>query len=160
MKLKTTAISTLLDDIDAEMTGEESFPITGELLTYKELRFLISQCKGMHPNFNCLDKAELVLKLKGSGRVVLGSLLVWNREMTANFGYFFNLPLEFHAWWEPDNTELGTEIIDIALPGVISKGLKTVDNIGPVIEGRDLLVMAGSPLSWTSYTPKIILSDI
>lgn len=154
MHMKTTKISTVLDSIDLEMTGKEYYPIFGDLLKPIDVYELMHQCKGLHPHFNCLEKAMLVREYKKHGKVILGSLLVWNTDMNANFGYFFNLPLEFHAWWQPDDSELG--IIDIALPGVIEAGNMTEDDKGPLIE-REPLILAGTPPAYTQYNARLIL---
>lgn len=165
MKLHTTAIATRFDD-QVEMTGEESFPIQGRYLVSEDAKKLMSQCKGLHPYFNCLEKAKLVKELKGYGEIVIGGLLVWNKKKTANFGYYFNLPFEFHAWWEPcpfdnekENYKLGTNIIDISLPGVIEKGMNTIDAMGALIEDRSPFILAGKPLDWTDYEPKYVMKE-
>ena len=88
MKMQTTKISTILDSFELEMTGEESFPIEGEWLNPVSLKILMKNCKGLHPHFDCLAKAMHVLKMKEYGKIILGSLLVWNKEKTANFGYY------------------------------------------------------------------------
>lgn len=146
MNMQTTKISTIFETFDATMTGEESYPVKGDRLKQSEADELLKKCKGLHPHFDCIKKAEIVRSFKGYGKVMLGSLLVWNHKMTANFGYYFNLPLEFHAWWQYES-----QIIDIALPGVIEKGLQTCDNMGALITGRKPFILAGRPVEWTTY---------
>jgi len=152
MKMHTTHISSVFQDKAEPMTGEEIYPVEGKLINQSEAMELISKCKGLHPHFNCLDKAILVREALGYGNVVVGSLLVWNERMDANFGYFWNPPLEFHAWWEPGHRGDHTQIIDIALPGVIQKALNTCDHIGPLVENREPFILAGKPFEWTTYT--------
>jgi len=154
--LVTTHFATAFDEV-VKMTGEESYPIIGNLIDHEKLKEILKKCAGLHQHFSCIQKAELVRDYLGHGQVVIGQLLVWNKEMTANFGYFYNLPLEFHAWWEPDNAIAGRVIVDISLPGVIEKGLKTKDHIGYLIEGREPFILNGRPLEWTAYEPRAIV---
>jgi hypothetical protein len=156
--------STFFDDKDAPaMTGTEEFPILGRYLPVGDIKKLIQSCKGLNPYWHCLQKAMLVRMALGYGDVMLGSLYVWNEKMDANYGYEFNLPLEFHAWWQPSANDLlrvvkirsmkDIPIIDLALPGVISRGTITIDDQGPILTGRTPAILNGSAPLWCDYVP-------
>lgn len=139
-----------LQDKDApKMTGTEQFPILGRYTTPNKINQMIKCCAGANPYWHCLPKAMIVRGIMTTGVVMIGSLYVWNDKMDANYGYEYNPPLEFHAWWQPRVDT--TQIIDIALPGVISRGLITLDNVGPIITGRKPAILNGPPPLWCEY---------
>ena len=45
-------------------------------------------------------------------------------------------------------------IIDLALPFVIEKGLNTKDEIGFFLMDREPFILAGKPPSWIKYEPR------
>ena len=51
----------------------------------------------------------------------------------------------------------GPFIIDMALPGVIQKGLTTFDSIGAFLVGREPVILAGTPEPWMMYKGVCIL---
>jgi len=108
---------------------------------------LLTSFSGLQRYWNCLEKAYRAQRLLGRGRVVLGSLLIASGDGQSEYGYYFNPPLEFHAW-----LDLGSGVIfDPALPGVIEKGLTTCDSVGPYIIDREPVILAGQPLDWMRY---------
>jgi hypothetical protein len=136
------------------MTGEEVYPIAGDGFLASSMvghtDILIEKCRGLNLYWNCLEKALIVREYIGNGFVILGSLYVHNEERSGNYGYEYNPPLEFHAWWQPE-LRSGSIIIDIALPGVILKGKSIVDEFGSILSGREPCILSGKPLDWMEY---------
>lgn len=148
-----TEFRSIHEDAHLKMTGNEMFPVIGgwpdALLLVPTL---MQKCKGLNPFWDCLQKAIIVEQhILNTGVVMLGSCHVYNDTMDATYGYDFNLPTEFHAWWQPD--EYSKFIIDIALPGVISKGMLVIDEQGPLITGRLPVILAGKAPNWVEYIP-------
>lgn len=143
---------------DGEMTGNEKYPVVGELIDGFDMAVLMVICKGMNPFWDCYPKARIVQEYMDSGYVVIGAMKVWNAMMTANYGYECNLPLEFHAWWQT-SLDPDSPIVDIALPGVIQKGIDTKDELGSIIVGRTPCILAGKPLDWMKYEAKFYLDS-
>jgi hypothetical protein len=144
-------------DKDAVMTGEERYPIisTVSLSTHTKkvmLLDMVKMCKGLNLYWNCLEKALIVRNYFRFGYVVLGSLYVYNENRSANYGYEYRPPFEFHAWWQDDLSQ-DSPIIDIALPGVILKGKSIVDEFGSILSGREPCILVGRPLDWMEYKP-------
>lgn len=154
--LKTTTMSHVTLDANEKMTGEEMFSMIGGIEDLDIAPF-IQACKGLNPYWNCLEKAIIVQKGMQSGHVVMGSLYVWNDKMNAQYGYAWNPPKEFHAWWQP-NLSKKAPIIDIALPGVIAKGSTIRDEQGLILTGREPVILAGYPPFWLEYDHKIIFT--
>ena len=164
-KRVSTRIIEIQED-DKLLTGEENFEIIGELKDDEEAKTIISEsikkCAGLKFSWNALEKAKIVNEVSG-WTVVLGELMIFSEGMTSAYGYYFNPPYEFHAW--NVNKRTG-KIIDISLPGVIYKGLDTVNYgiISSLISGknqteddrpylidRSLVILAGTPPDWTKY---------
>jgi hypothetical protein len=141
----TTAMSTIQSD-DVLLNGTERFPVLGNAITLIEYAKIMKASKGLRHNWNCLEKAEIVQSILKRGSIILGSLLVNSADMKSQFGYYFNPPLEFHAWVLTNDG-----IIDVSLPGVIEMGLTQSDEYGPFIIGREPVVLAGIPLDWMLY---------
>lgn len=150
------------------MTGRERYPIIGSTgatiglddgihtqedrnaLEYAVISML-PECAGLKACWDCLAKAQLVYRHMEStfgvgGRVMMGSMRIWNTSYTASYGYAFEPPREFHAWYQR-----GLMIIDIALPGVVIKGTNTIDDVGPIITGREPAILVGIPPKWAEY---------
>jgi hypothetical protein len=47
------------------MTGSESYPVTGGLVTDKEVRRVISQFSGLTRQWDCFEKATIARKVVG-----------------------------------------------------------------------------------------------
>lgn len=135
------------------MAGNERFDLIGKLLTNDNVRELMAQCRGLSYNWDCIAKARLVREMMGRGRVMVGSCYVISTDGRSAYGHDFRPPLEMHAWWQP-STQAFRQIVDIALPGLIDKGLRTRDNQGFFIVGRPRVVLAGAPPCWVRYTAR------
>ncbi len=150
-EIKTT-MSTLDDYLqdDAKMTGSEIFNIYNDdmsILRGNQLDEIVMGCKGLKSHWNCLEKAKIVQSILGEASlVVIGSLAVISECGQSSYGYAYEPPLEFHAW-----VMVKAGIIDVALPGVINKGMNTSDEYGPYILGREEVVLAGMPADWMQY---------
>jgi hypothetical protein len=148
-------VMTALDCISHDeplMDGTEEFPIHGSLLTSAESMLIRKNMKGFRRHWHCLEKAQRVVSLLGRGVVVIGSLHVISGDGKSTYGYNFNPPYEFHAW-----VQLNDGIIDVALPGVIDRGLSACDDYGPYLVQRTPIILAGTPLYWTYYKPHEII---
>ena len=149
----TTAFSTIHEDKERVMTGLEEFdtlPRVNDGSINELLKAMIADCKGLNPYWNCLQKALIAQKhMGGIGAVILGSCFVHSEDMKSSYGYEYNPPYEFHAW-----LAYGPVIIDIALPGVIEKGLGLCDQYGPILVGRKPAVLFGYPPFWIKYTAR------
>jgi hypothetical protein len=144
--------ATIGDDKDALLTGQESYPIEGSLAFSEDVyRVWKNEFKGLNRYWDCLPKAQKVQRFFG-GVVVLGRLFVTSANYTSQYGYEFNPPYEFHAW-----VRFASGILDFALPGVIEKGLNTVDDIGPFLIGREPFILVGKPLNWLHYRQEVIV---
>jgi hypothetical protein len=146
----TTSMTSIIADRDFLVTGDESYPIIGELLTPLACSAIFKKMEvaGLNRYWDCLPKAKIVLDHLGQGELKVGSMYVWSGDMLSNYGYEFRPPFEFHAW-----VAIGEDIVDMALPGVIEKGLSTRDEIGPALVGRSPVILAGPPLPWMTYKP-------
>jgi len=142
----TTTFSNLTADVGMEMTGGEVFPIIGDLITPEQCSEITRKFKGLHPLWNCLEKAQITQQYLGKGIARLGHLYIVSNDYKSSYGYAFNPPYEFHSWVEYEGG-----IIDLALPGVIQKGLMMVDEVGPILMGRKPVVLAGPPKRWMLY---------
>lgn len=145
-KLVTTAMG-CISSTDALLTGEERWPILGFAISAEEYAEIMQNLTGMKRHWDCLDKARKVVEIIKRGHVVVGSCMVWSGDMKSQYGYYFNPPLEFHAWVIDDKRQ----IIDVALPGVIEKGLTTSDEYGPMLIGNESFVLAGYPIISVEY---------
>lgn len=97
--------------------------------------------------YDCIRKALIVAKELNQDSIRLGSLMVQSTEKGVAYGYAYNPPIELHAW-----VQINKNIIDLALPGTIEKGLKTRDDIGFFLIGREPIILAGLPPVWAKYT--------
>lgn len=158
---RTTVFAPILST-DPILTGEEVFKFSGpkfrqikdgsiaeiaERIRSNRLE-IMRNMKGLRRRWSCLEKAILVRRFIGSGVVAIGSMLVWNNERNGTYGYFYNPPLEFHAWLELDHTPF---IVDFALPGVIEKGLETKDEYGAILKNIRPVILCGPAPEWLDY---------
>ena len=143
----STNFTTIVEDMDKVMTGEERYPIFGGFVAESEAIKILTEFKGLNLYWECLPKAELTRIMLGQGKVAIGEIRVFGNNFLSAYGHNFNPPYEFHAWVEitPDI------IIDFALPGLILKGLNTSDEIGPYIVGREPIILAGMKPDWMHY---------
>ena len=137
------------------MSGNEQYEILGNLLTETQVKHLIYSCKNRILTADCVEKSHLVwFYLKDiSWKIVIGSIKVFSKDMKATYGHDFNPPRELHCWLEKEN-----KIIDIALPGLIIRGLRAKDEIGSFLEGRTPIILAGEVPNWIIYNAKDTLT--
>jgi hypothetical protein len=86
--------------------------------------------------------------------LVAGEMRVVSADGAGCYGFDFNPPVECHCWL----TDQKGRVIDFALPGVIETGLKTCDQVGPILVGRVPAVLAGITPSWLRYGVKVRLA--
>jgi hypothetical protein len=138
------------------MTGNEWYPIMGDIFSLDVVNLIVSdfmrKFKGLPLMGGCNAKAQIVHAFIAPTEIIVGGIKVWNRNFSATYEHTFNPPLEQH-WWLQYNQNPNL-IIDFALPGVILRGLKEHDEIGPYLEGRDPVILAGEVPDWIEYTPK------
>lgn len=139
---------TCISNDEPLLSGTERFDVMGDLLSPNKCEEIIMRCKGLTRHWNCLEKAKIAQRVLHDGVVVVGSCELWSRDMKSKYGHLFNPPFEFHAW-----LQLPQGIIDIALPGVIEKGLTTSDHIGPFLSERIPFILARKPFEWMEYKP-------
>ena len=135
------------------LRGNESFAIHGDLLPHDMLRRLFERvCAGKLRHWDCIDKAKELARLLPGSIAVVGSLHVWSDTWESNYAYEFNPPYELHAWVMHKVGET-VGLIDLALPGVVEMGLMTSDHIGPIVAGREPVILNGLPENWMQYRP-------
>lgn len=155
---KVTTAMTSLSENEAILTGKERYKVIGnqsDIVTEKSIIRTISLMAGLYRHWSCLEKAQIVQKIFG-GIVVVGSMYVFNKEGNGSYGFEFNPP-EFHSWVEIQGTNI---VLDFALPGVIEKGLDTVDSIGPILKDIEPVILIGEPLDWMIYNRRMVISMI
>jgi hypothetical protein len=152
----------IMDYFDKErMTGKEQYEIIGNLLNKEQLACLIYACTDCILTANCVEKACITKAHTSSGllvkqdnwKIAIGSIKIFSKDMQSTFGHNFNPPNELHCWLENDKKE----IIDIALPGVIIRGLRAKDELGSFLAGRTPVVLAGEAPNWIIYKTENIL---
>lgn len=152
----TTCFDTLNAKTNEKMTGKERYPVFGNLLIPEQIEQIMSRMEGLNRYWDCIEKARIAKEVVGAGVIILGECLVWSEDYKSSYGFYFNPPFELHAWLQPVwRTRV---IIDVALPGVIEKGLITSDEIGPCVIGRSPIIIAGKVPDWVTYHPVIVLS--
>lgn len=136
---------------DVVMTGEERYPIIG----LEKLDFLVAEVlkefRGLPLYAGCLEKATLAQQQFG-GTIHLGMMRVTSGDGKSAYGFNYNPPTELHCW-----VEYGPLVIDLSLPGVIMRGLKLRDEVGPFLVDRTPSVLLGPPPSWLYYRTYEIL---
>ena len=144
----TTSMKSITPD-DPLLVGTEYYMVEGYDITPEEYALIVPALKGLKRHWSCLEKAIITHSILNRGVIVLGSLFVTSGDHQSEYGYAFNPPYEFHAWVQLQDT-----VIDVALPGVIEKGLLERDCIGAFLVERSPVVLAGVPLDWMRYTPR------
>lgn len=147
-KVTTTAFAIKNEDRDQVLTGHETWPVMGPLLSKENCAKIMEKTKGLNRYWHCLEKTILTRKVMAEGVVTLGSMYIIGLDYKSSYGFQFNPPYEFHSW-----LVVKDGIIDIALAGAIEKGLLTRDHIGCVLEGREPIILAGEPLDYLMYKP-------
>ena len=142
--MQTTGITTFSQD-SPRVTGKEVYPVLGDLLSTKKAKEIQLEMKGLLLHWDCIAKAKIAQRYFG-GVVVVGSLMVVSGDYKSEYGYYFNPPFELHAW-----VQFEESIIDVALPGVIEKGLTTCDAVGPFLVDRKPIILAASSPAWLRY---------
>ena len=151
MDFITTGFSTMFDRKE-RITGLERWPVIGGLVKESLIDAMISDMAGLRYGYDCIKKAEIAStyaeNLYGYKTMVkVGSLMVVSGDRKSKYGFYYQPPLEFHAWVAIEC--LG--IIDIGLPGVIHVGLTTKDEYGYFLCGRKPSILAGVPPYWLEY---------
>ena len=155
MDRTTTKYTTFADDLYVRMDGTECYLVRGNLLKAPDVQAVMNACAGLLLNWDCITKAKIVQEYLGHGVVVLGGCEAITRGGMSAYGHHFNPPLELHAWWQPRPRSKAR--IDIALPGLILKGLNTADEEGFFLEGREPFILAGVAPWWVKYKPYEVL---
>lgn len=158
MEQVTTKITTLFDENAQEICTGQIYPLysyeSEPIIDESQAEQLLNVFKIIELNryYACIEKAKIVAKGYQLTHIHLGSLLVDSEESGVSFGYHFNPPLELHAW-----AQLGKYIIDFALPGTIELGIKSSDEIGPMLKGRTPVILAGLCPPWLHYVTHEII---
>lgn len=147
-----TSFSTVSNN-DPILSGYERYPVIGNAISENEALQIAIDMNGLKAHWNCLEKAHLARSIICRGVVVVGSLMIVSGDLKSEYGYHYCPPYEFHAW-----IMFNGNIVDVALPGVIDKGLTTHDEYGPYLVGREPVILAGKPESWMKYIPREVQS--
>lgn len=132
-------------DYDQKLiTGKEVYPIIGDYPI--PINKIWPKLIGLKSSWNCIEKAQIVQDILKEGSVIIGSLIVWSSNFRSSYGFEFNPPYEFHAW-----VELNSVKIDVSLPGVIEKGLNSIDEYGPYLMGITPSILSGTPPKFLQY---------
>jgi hypothetical protein len=138
--------------LHVQLTGNERFPVIGGMLPQKLIDKVQRKFQGFPKFAGCLEKNTFG-KLLWGGKLVMGSLEIYAKVNHGRFSYQFNPPTEFHAWLVfPD---LDNQILDLALPGAIQRGLSLRDELGSFLEGRKPVILAGHPPAWLKYKSEV-----
>ena len=118
---------------DILLKGDESWPIEGDLLSKEDVKDMINLFTqaNLKRYWNCLEKAKYIADMFGRKEITLGRLKVLSKDYRSGYGFEFNPPYEFHAWFNYKNG-----IIDLALPGVIELGCLLKDEYGYLLDRR------------------------
>jgi hypothetical protein len=139
-------------DLDASVlsTGT-SFPLMGTWVTPEEAETIQAMFAGLPLYGGCVEKAALTLwALQKMGldnqsyKVVFGAAAIACNELDGSmttYRHEYNPPFELHAWVRPaKNAQV---IIDLALPGMILRGKRMEDDIGPLLQNMPVFALAG-----------------
>lgn len=143
---KTTCFATIGLDA-ALMTGKEQYRAIGHLVHQGVVNKIIKELKGLTRNWSCIEKAQKAQEILGYGKIMIGSLYIFNIDFSGSYGYAYNPPYEFHAWLKVDQS-----VVDFALPGAIEMGLQTKDALGYILTMRRPFILVGHPPLWIRYT--------
>jgi hypothetical protein len=130
------------------MTGKENYEILGNLLTKDQVGQLMYACTNTILTADCVKKACITKAhlQDNNWKIAMGAIRVFSKDMLSTYGHDFNPPKELHCWLEKED-----KIIDIALPGVIIRGLRACDELGSFLEGRTPVILAGESPDWVIY---------
>lgn len=149
----TSTIASIFNTKMEIMTGNEDFPMYGNLITKDQLEKMLFICAKhrLDSRWNCVEKAIIARTVLGHGIITIGTCLIYSSDIETNYGFEFQkaTPYEFHTW-----LSYRDGIVDIALPGVIQSGLELSDEHGPFLSGRSPIVLAGKPADWMFYKPE------
>lgn len=138
-------------ELEIKMTGKEEYPVKdADLIPRRVIDKITSQFKGLARYAECLEKNRIAQEELG-GFLVLGKIAIISAKDNGCFWMDYNPPLEFHAW-----LVFNTMIFDFALPGMIERGGRIKDSLGPFVEGRDPFILIGEPPEWIYYEAKEI----
>jgi hypothetical protein len=134
------------------MTGKEVYPIIGgwsvQTMVERSIKMFSENC--LYLMASCHEKAIIVKKEFFAGskniKMVGGKIRVLSDDYKSAFGFDWNPPWEVHIW-----LEWGKDIIDLALPGVILRGMNTYDEYGPILTGREPVILVGTCPDWILY---------
>jgi hypothetical protein len=134
-----------------KMTGSEKYNIAGRMLSREEADEIFKLFKGLMRRGNCLRKACIVRDWLNRDRenafsVIIGSLYVIDSTNHSSYGHEYNPPLEYHAWVYGRRDK---SVYDLALPGVIERGLEAEDDMGCFLTSLKPIILA----SGTSRIP-------
>ena len=136
-------------EFDIRMKGDEKYPLIGNQSEISVVNSMIAECKGLPLYAGCLEKAIIAQRYFG-GTIFVGAMKVVSADGNSTYGFDFNPPTELHAW-----VSIEKGIIDLSLPGVIMRGMKLRDEIGPFLVGRDPSILFGIPPEWLIYSGKM-----
>lgn len=127
-----------------KLTGHEKYKILGRMFSGEEVREIFKLFNGLMRRGNCLRKACIVRDWLNRDRenafhVMVGSLYVIERTNHSSYGHEYNPPLEFHAWVYGRRDK---SVYDLALPGVIERGLEAEDDQGRILLTVEPIVLA------------------
>ncbi len=138
------------------MTGDERYPIIGDLLSVEKADMICSMFKGLFLTGSCVEKNSIASHVIGGAKVlVVGAMRVLSADGRSAYGFDWNPPTELHAWIQE-----GDSVIDLSLPGVIIRGMMTSDEEGPFLVGLTPAILAGPVPDWLIYEPKEFLPII
>ena len=146
-------------NFEVVLKGDERYSVLGDFFNFDEgLSMRIQKKFGGLPKYAaCVEKNKIAQQMIPYPSVlVAGSLLVWSEDFQSSYGFEFHPPFEAHAWLivhkEVDY------LIDFALPGVIERGIKMVDEIGPILSGRQPTICAvKGGIEWLQYKKEEVL---
>jgi len=126
------------------LTGNEKYKILGRMLSRAEADEIFKQFKGLMRRANCLRKACIVRdwlnrERENAFNVMVGSLYVIESSNHSSYGHEYNPPFEFHAWVYGRRDK---SLYDLALPGVIERGLEAEDDQGKLLLTIDPTILA------------------
>jgi hypothetical protein len=139
----------LIDHRGGPMDGTERYRVHGHLINAAVAGELMERCRGLLLRWDCIEKAKIVQEYMRGGLVVMGSCFVASCDGLSEYGHEFNPPLELHAWWQARWDSRAR--IDIGLPGLITTGLQTSDEVGPFLVDREPMILAGIAPAWAQY---------
>lgn len=136
-----TTMTATLNEADPRIAYDDWWPTYGTALTAEQLTLAVRMMTDwkLKRHWHCLEKAYVVKDLLKGGRVVIGSAYAVSIGEDAEYGHEFNPPYEFHAWWMSEDFKT---VIDLGLPGLIENGLRTRDDEGPALVGREPCILA------------------